>query len=418
MNEREKMEKVLLIDDEQKTREALAKVIQKEGFEAFTTQDGEEGLKVFYKEKPAIVITDIKMPRMSGLELLNKVQEFSPETHVILISAHGDYDTVVTALNYGATDYLKKPIDIHELIVILGRCQEKINERRNIEPRYNILIMEDEEVARKNLVKVLKSQDRWNVLSVCDGEEGLNLLSKQKIDIMILDLQMPRKDGLSVLREIRKTDMDGDCEVIIMTGYGDEATATEALRLGAIGFQQKPIDIEHLIFSVDKAIEKLKTRRSLRYRTREARQAEAFIAKVTSNKEFEIDLRDNTQRIAKEFFLAFSSALDLCLCVVDREMNLVLVNDRMNNVMKEQQTKLDEGFVEKLKAIGVLGTSSSTFQEAITGILEDEQNSFKTISTGKYSYVFLSRIVLLTNQEIKKGALFVVRGERSITSNQ
>ncbi|MBW1839292.1 MAG: response regulator, partial [Deltaproteobacteria bacterium] len=90
--------KVLLIEDEKIPREQLAKVIRKEGFEVLTAENGRVGLDVFKKELPEIVVTDVKMPDVDGLEVMHTVRRFSKNIQIILITAFGETDTVVAAL--------------------------------------------------------------------------------------------------------------------------------------------------------------------------------------------------------------------------------------------------------------------------------------------------------------------------------
>ena len=102
--------KVLVIEDDPVAVKSLQNVISKEGFSVVTASNGSEGLELFKSESPEIVITDLKMPEIDGLEILYTVKHTSPMTQVILITAHGDYDTAILALRQGALDYIKKPI--------------------------------------------------------------------------------------------------------------------------------------------------------------------------------------------------------------------------------------------------------------------------------------------------------------------
>ncbi len=102
--------KVLLIEDEKIPREQLAKVIRKEGFEVLVAENGRVGLDIFKKEHPEIVVTDVKMPDVDGLEVMHTVRKFSKNVQVILITGYGETDTVIAALREGALDYLKRPL--------------------------------------------------------------------------------------------------------------------------------------------------------------------------------------------------------------------------------------------------------------------------------------------------------------------
>jgi DNA-binding NtrC family response regulator len=117
--------RVLIIEDDESARVRLAKEIQKEGFVVLTAENGRIGVELLEKEQPEIVLSDLKMPEMSGMEVLKAVKQVSPATQFILMSAFGDMDTVIEALREGAFDYIKKPIDLNLLTEILNRAKEE-----------------------------------------------------------------------------------------------------------------------------------------------------------------------------------------------------------------------------------------------------------------------------------------------------
>jgi DNA-binding NtrC family response regulator len=107
--------KVLIIDDDSSLRRVLEYNLQQEGYDVYTAADGESGLEAFAEREPAVVITDLKMPGMSGFEVLSSVKERSPATVVIVLTAFGAIDTAVQAMKLGAFHYLTKPFNRDEL---------------------------------------------------------------------------------------------------------------------------------------------------------------------------------------------------------------------------------------------------------------------------------------------------------------
>jgi DNA-binding NtrC family response regulator len=116
--------RVLVVDDEQIIRESLSFILQKEGYEVEDAPNGQEAYKKVAENPPDIVITDIEMPGMKGVELLEKISQVSPQTFVIIITAYGSIETAIKALRMGAYDYILKPLDFDELVLRLRRLLE------------------------------------------------------------------------------------------------------------------------------------------------------------------------------------------------------------------------------------------------------------------------------------------------------
>lgn len=117
---------VLSIDDDQFVRESLANFLEDFGFAVLQAKDGEEGLEVFAANRPDMVLVDLRMPRMDGLQVLARVREISPETPIMVVSGAGDIRDVVEALRRGAWDYLIKPIqDMNILLHSVQSCLDR-----------------------------------------------------------------------------------------------------------------------------------------------------------------------------------------------------------------------------------------------------------------------------------------------------
>ena len=117
---------ILLVDDEQGIRKVLGIALADRGFRVHTAADAQEALSLFDRLAPSIVLTDIKMPGMDGIDLLRELKRRNPETEVIMITGHGDMDLAIRSLKHEATDYIAKPIDDDILDVALRRARERI----------------------------------------------------------------------------------------------------------------------------------------------------------------------------------------------------------------------------------------------------------------------------------------------------
>jgi DNA-binding response OmpR family regulator len=113
--------RVLIVDDEKAIRESLAMFLQEKGFEVLTAETGERGLEIAERENPDIMLLDIMLPGMNGMEVLRKVRETDKGTDVILITAYHDDHLHAEALKKGACGYLRKPIDVMEFEATVER---------------------------------------------------------------------------------------------------------------------------------------------------------------------------------------------------------------------------------------------------------------------------------------------------------
>jgi DNA-binding NtrC family response regulator len=126
-------EKVLIVEDEENERTGLAELVSSWGYAAETARDGQEGLEKVTSWSPHIVITDLKMPRLGGLELLEKISGDSQSIAVIVVTAQGSIDSAVQAMRIGAYDYIAKPIDTSRLRTILQNASALLDTRVELE---------------------------------------------------------------------------------------------------------------------------------------------------------------------------------------------------------------------------------------------------------------------------------------------
>ncbi len=119
------MTKILVIDDERSIRNSMKDILQYEGHEVVLAENGMEGLVSVKSEKPDIVFCDIKMPKMEGIEVLERIKEFSADTPVIMISGHGTIDTAIEAIRKGAYDFIEKPLDLNRILITIKNVTDK-----------------------------------------------------------------------------------------------------------------------------------------------------------------------------------------------------------------------------------------------------------------------------------------------------
>jgi two-component system nitrogen regulation response regulator NtrX len=119
------MTKLLIIDDEKSIRKTLREILEYEKYQVDEAADGPEGLSMMQKDKYDIILCDIKMPKMDGIEVLDKIMQMSADVPVVMISGHGNIETAVEAVKKGAFDFIAKPLDLNRLLVTIRNAMDK-----------------------------------------------------------------------------------------------------------------------------------------------------------------------------------------------------------------------------------------------------------------------------------------------------
>jgi DNA-binding NtrC family response regulator len=117
--------RILIIDDEEEICSVLARRFTKEGYSSITANNGREAMNHFYKERFSLVLCDIKMPEMNGMEFLKNVKAVNPNIMVIMMTAFPEIDRVVEAMRLGACDFILKPVDLDLVVLSVKKALEK-----------------------------------------------------------------------------------------------------------------------------------------------------------------------------------------------------------------------------------------------------------------------------------------------------
>ncbi len=189
------MIKLLLIDDERPTRKILGLYLRSHGYEVITAADGQRGIDLFQQERPPIVLTDIKMPGIDGIEVLKRIKQINPETEVIVITGHGDMDVAIQSLQLDASDFIAKPIANEALLIALTRAQKRLDTRRLLKEYTNNLenmVKEATEELREryefegNLIQhsidgIIATDKEGNIITFNQGAERIFGYSKDEV---------------------------------------------------------------------------------------------------------------------------------------------------------------------------------------------------------------------------------------------
>jgi len=216
---------VLVIDDDPTVQDLMRRFLSREGFHMAAALDGEEGVRLAKKLRPAVITLDVLMPGMDGWAVLMalKADPNVADIPVIMLTMVDD-----KSMGYalGASDYLAKPINRDRLLAILRkyRCER---------PPCPVLLIEDDSVTRELMRRMLEKEG-WIVTEAENGYAGLEAVAKNLPDLILLDLMMPGMDGFQFLEELRKHEKWRSIPVVVVTAK--DLTEEDRLRLN--GFVQ------------------------------------------------------------------------------------------------------------------------------------------------------------------------------------
>ena len=123
---------VLIVDDEKTLARSIKLFLQEQGYEAEVAEDGDAALTLLEAMHPDLVFLDVRLPKVSGIDLLKRMREFDPHIYVVVMTAYGSIEGAVEAMKLGAFDYLKKPVDLDELKILLERAHEDSRLRQEL----------------------------------------------------------------------------------------------------------------------------------------------------------------------------------------------------------------------------------------------------------------------------------------------
>lgn len=189
---------VLVVDDEANARRGMKVLLEQEGFTVSTAGDGAEALDLLAAGSFDIVVTDLKMPRVDGLELLKRARQTYEDIPVLMVTAHGAVESAIAAMKAGAEDYLEKPVQIEELVVVLERVlrnrkvREEVRELRGrLEERFRPTNLIGESASMQTVFKVINQVAPTRASVLITGESGTG----KELVAQAIHQVSPRKHG-------------------------------------------------------------------------------------------------------------------------------------------------------------------------------------------------------------------------------
>lgn len=240
-------QKILIIDDDIMNLK-MEQYILENTYDVICAKSGEEGLEMLHKNAVDLVLLDLYMPNMNGLQVLQKIREDKAisDVKVIFLTASGMKTDVTEAIRLGALDFIKKPFVPTELL-------ERIKRALQLAKKDSILVVDDDKMNLMLTQKILGI--RYDVSCVSSGKEAILYLQDNVPDMILLDLHMPEMSGLEVLDEIRNMDKVSDVPVIFLTADSERKTEIEIFKAGAMDYIQKPFIAEVVIRRISRILE-------------------------------------------------------------------------------------------------------------------------------------------------------------------
>ena len=252
------MTKILIVEDEEVLLNILKNKLQKEGYLVVTAKDGKEGLKVMKAADPDLVLLDILMPKMTGMQVLEEMNKegLIHKYPVIIISNSGQPVEIDKARQLGVSDYLVKaefdPDEVLEKIEnVLSyqvRPKDEIQNKtkksdsneivkktakKSINPKdFSVLVVEDDRFLRDLMVRKIQKEG-FEVYDALDGEMGLQQAKEKKPHIILLDLILPGMDGFEVLKELKSYGPTANIPVVILSNLGQKDDIDKGISMGA-----------------------------------------------------------------------------------------------------------------------------------------------------------------------------------------
>jgi len=232
--------RILIVDDEANMRTTLADILADEGYHVSTASSGEQAVELCLKDDFDVVLMDVRMPGMDGVEAFRQVRRHREGVRVILMSAYSADDLKQTALEEGAIAFLPKPLNVENVVRLVSEITDTA-----------ILVVENDEGVAEPMREVLREKG-YRVSAVASPQEALELVEQIRFDIVFIDVNLPTMNGLELYLAIKRI-TPASVAIMISGMEGEfEPIAREAVRQTAYTIVRKPLDLDHVLQLLDR----------------------------------------------------------------------------------------------------------------------------------------------------------------------
>jgi two-component system, NtrC family, response regulator HydG len=235
---------ILIVDDDVDMVETLSDILEASGMNVEIAHDGHKAFEKAKTKMFDIILMDIKMPKMNGVETCKKIKKIQPQTTVVLMTAYAAQDLIAEALKKGAYGIWYKPVEIKKIIELIENTPKK---------GAMLLIVDDDLLTCETMVDILQKKG-FQVTQVNGGKEAMKRLKEKAYDLVFIDAKMPVMNGLETYFELRK--IQPNIKAIMVTAYRQEVDTIikEAIKNNLYTCLYKPIDVNNLLKIVKKVL--------------------------------------------------------------------------------------------------------------------------------------------------------------------
>ncbi|HUY01434.1 MAG TPA: response regulator [Candidatus Deferrimicrobium sp.] len=233
--------KILVVDDDSGMCETLADILNEIGYSTNIANNGYQAIEMTKNDNFNIVLMDIKMPNIDGVETFKQMKLIRPSMKVIMMTAYTKDSLVEKAFKEGAYEVFDKPLDMDKLVNLIEKIEKQVP----------ILIVDDNPAFCETLKDVL-TENSYRVAIANSGEQAINCVKENQFDIIFIDINMPISNGFEIYLAIKK--INPEIIAIMMTGFKEEVfdLIDNAINKNAYTCLYKPLELDEVIHLIEK----------------------------------------------------------------------------------------------------------------------------------------------------------------------
>ena len=231
---------ILIVDDDDGMCETLSDIMEDKGYRVHVAMDGYRAIEQVREVTFDVILMDIRMPGMNGVDTFRMVKSIQPDAAVVMMTAYAVEDLIMEALREGAYTVLYKPLDLERMINLIG----------NMQNGGLVLVVDGDPLSGEALKDLLENRGH-QVSTALSGEEAVEMVRESSYDMIFMEMELPAMNGLETLLTLKE--IDPQAVVVMMTDYHREArdSMADALEKEAHTVLYKPFDVGQVVQLVD-----------------------------------------------------------------------------------------------------------------------------------------------------------------------